>query len=208
MSFVGKIMRTITCISVLIQTIWFEPNLVGYLPTACSYLVSRFTIYSLLICLLPACGIAICIGIWRVRSWAWNMAIILSLFVLLQSGVYLKLGNSLPIALLQVMAGLVCCMGFIVAAMSHEIKRREVLIVIIALIAAIVIVYVRSSYFRTLSIDYEQQIPRWLETWDHSDIVGAKAVFLWWGLFWAITGIDLTISAFVQKHRRVNNFVG
>jgi hypothetical protein len=177
------------------QTIWFEPDLAGYFPTAYSYLGSRFTTYEMLLCCLPVAGIAIVIGIWKMQSWAWAMAMAFSLFVLFQAGIYWMFRDFSAISLIQITAILICCIGCFVAARRRILQRKDIIAMSTALIIAIAIVYVKSTFFRSISIDYDQPVPDWFEVWDHSNYVGTKAVFLWWVLYWAIVVTHAAVSA-------------
>lgn len=179
-------LRILAGISVLVQTIWFDPDLTGYLPTAYSYLGGRLTTYELLLCCLPPAGFVIFIGVWKSQSWAWAMAMILSLFVLFQFWVCWLAGYLSPISFIQITAALSCCVGFAAAAREQVIRRRDVFAILLAVVIAVPIVYIRSMYFRSISIDYDWAIPRWLEIWDHSNFVGTEAVLLLWALYWAL----------------------
>jgi hypothetical protein len=197
---IGRKLQILVGISVFVQMIWFDPSFSGYLPTACSYVGHPFSNYELLLYLLPPAGIVIFIGIWKSQSWAWAMAIILSMFVLFQLWAYWLAGQLSPISFLQIMAALICCVGFLAAAREHVIRRRDIIAISIALVLAVPIVYVRSMYFRSISIDYDWPIPRWLEIWEHSNFVGTKAVFLWWALYWAVLVTLMAVSA-VSRNR-------
>lgn len=181
-----RTLRILAGISVLVQTIWFDPDLTGYLPTTYSHLGVRLTTYELLLCCLPPAGIVIFIGVWKSQSWAWAMAMILSVFVLYQLWVCWLAGYLSPISFIQITAALICCVGFAVAAREQVIRRRDAFAILLAVVIAVPIVYIRSMYFRSISIDYDWAIPSWLEIWDHSEFVGARAVFLLWALYWVL----------------------
>lgn len=188
-------LRILAGISVLVQTIWFDPDLTECLPTAFSYLRGRLTTYELLLCCLPLAGIVIFIGIWKSQSWAWTMAMILSLFIMFQLLVYWLAGHFTPISFFQITAVLICCVGFAGAAREQVIRRLDVFAILLSVVIAVPIVYIRSMYFRSISIDYDWPIPRWLEIRDHSNFVGTKAVFLWWALYWALMVSRSGVSA-------------
>jgi hypothetical protein len=134
---IGRTIRSLAGISFLTQTIWFDPTISGCLPTAYTYAKNPLTIYALLLYLLPIVGIGIFIGIWKSQSWAWIMAMILSLFVLFQLRVYWKAGQLSQISFLQIAATLICCIMFFVAARMSAIRRKDAIAMIIALIAGI-----------------------------------------------------------------------
>ena len=79
---------------------------------------------------------------------------------------------------------------------QHRARRKELLFVAGALMASIPIVYVRSIYFRSITIEYDWPIPHWLEVWDHSNLVGTKAVCLLWLLYWSIAFASSGVNHF------------
>jgi hypothetical protein len=186
-------------LAVFIQMIWFDPTESGYLPTVFSYFGHYFSVYELLLYVFPLIGIAIFIGIWKLQSWAWAMSAILSLFVLFQLWVYWYLGQVSRFWLLQILAVLICCIGAFAAKREHVIGRKDIIAVTIALVMAIPIIYIKSNFFRSISIEYDRPIPGWIEIWDHSNFVGTKAVFLWWILYWAIVVVHRATSSVFRK---------
>jgi hypothetical protein len=144
-------------------------------------------------------GIGIFIGIWKSQSWAWAMSLILSLFVLFQISICWYFGEVSPVWFLQVLAVLIFCIGFFAAIRNHVMRRRDMIAVSIALILAVPIIYIKSMFFRSISIDYVRPIPNWLEIWEHSDFVGTKAVFLWWFLYWASVVAQRTTTAVLRN---------
>ena len=202
---IGRIVQILAGVSVLALTIWFDPTESGYQPTIYLYYFGNryprpFETYRLLLYLLPIAGTAITIGIWKLRSWAWAMSMILSVFVLFQMWICWRAGMLSPIFSFQFTAALICCIGLFAAARDHVIGHKDIIAVLIALMAAIPIVYVKSIYFRSISIDYNWPIPAWLELWDHSEFVGAKAVFLWWILYGA-TIVTMPMTAKLSRYR-------
>ena len=201
----SRTLRILAGISVFAQMIWFDPSASGYLPTACLFIGHPlFSNYELFLYLFPPAGIVIFIGIWKLQSWAWAMAMILSMSVLFQLWVHWLAGQLSPISFLQIIAALVCCIGYLVAARERIILRRDTIAIGIALIIAVPIIYIRSRYFPSVSIEYNWPIPRWLEIWDHSNFVGTKAVFLWWALYWAVV-VTLTAVSAVSRTRGSGN---
>jgi len=184
--------------------IWFEPTAFGYLPTVYSYFGHHFSTYELLLYFLPLVGIAIFIGIWKLQSWAWAMSIILSVFVLFQLWICWYFDEISSVWFLQIMAVSICCIGFFAATRDHVIRAKDIIAMLSALILAVPIVYIKSMFFRSISIDYDRPIPNWLEIWDHSNFVGTKAVFLWWVLYWAIVVTHTATSAVFQNRSTRN----